>query len=45
MTMPCDCILISGEVYVNEVTLTGESIPVPKFEASIGDGSTFYEEN
>lgn len=28
--VPCDCILIKGEVMVNEASLTGESIPVPK---------------
>lgn len=30
MFLPCDCILIEGEVLVNECTLTGESIPVHK---------------
>ena len=29
--IPCDCILISGEVYVNEASLTGENIPIGKF--------------
>lgn len=28
--MNCDCILISGDVMMNEATLTGESVPVPK---------------
>ena len=28
---PCDCILISGEVLMNESMLNGESTPVPKF--------------
>jgi cation-transporting ATPase 13A3/4/5 len=31
MSIPCDCILMSGEVLLNEASLTGESIPVPKF--------------
>ncbi len=37
MIVPCDCILVSGEIYVNEVTLTGESILFPKFELKITD--------
>jgi len=28
--MPCDALLISGEVLVTESVLTGESLPVPK---------------
>ena len=28
--LPCDCVLISGEVIVNECSLTGESVPVRK---------------
>ena len=30
MTIPCDCILLSGEIFMNEASLTGETIPVPK---------------
>jgi cation-transporting ATPase 13A2 len=30
MKIPCDTILLSGEVLLNEVSLTGESIPIPK---------------
>ncbi|KAL4456644.1 hypothetical protein ABPG74_000751 [Tetrahymena malaccensis] len=30
MTIPCDCLLIQGELLMNEVSLTGESIPIPK---------------
>jgi P-type E1-E2 ATPase len=29
----CDSILLQGEVFVNEASLTGESIPVGKFPA------------
>jgi cation-transporting ATPase 13A3/4/5 len=29
--VPCDSILISGEVLINESNITGESVPVPKF--------------
>jgi cation-transporting P-type ATPase 13A2 len=29
--LPCDCILLSGELLLNESSLTGESIPIPKF--------------
>lgn len=43
MHVPCDCILVAGEAYVNEVTLTGESLPVPKFEVDCGP--LYYEEN
>lgn len=28
--MNCDCIIIKGDVMVNEATLTGECVPVPK---------------
>jgi cation-transporting ATPase 13A3/4/5 len=30
MMIPCDCIIIKGEVMVDEASLTGESVPVPK---------------
>jgi P-type E1-E2 ATPase len=30
MKIPCDCILIAGDVMVNESLLTGESCPVRK---------------
>jgi P-type E1-E2 ATPase len=32
--MMCDCILVKGEIYVNEASLTGESMPIGKFPAS-----------
>lgn len=28
--LPCDCILIDGELYLNEASLTGESVPIQK---------------
>ena len=28
--MNCDCAIITGDVMVNEATLTGENIPIPK---------------
>lgn len=31
MTLPVDCILIKGEVVLNEGMLTGESIPTSKY--------------
>ena len=30
LTVPCDCILLTGDVLVNECSLTGESIPITK---------------
>lgn len=29
--MPCDCLLTEGDIFVNEASLTGESIPIAKF--------------
>ena len=31
--MCCDCILVHGEIYVNQASLTGESMPIAKFPA------------
>lgn len=28
--MPCDSILVQGELYLNEASLTGESVPIGK---------------
>jgi magnesium-transporting ATPase (P-type) len=28
--MPCDAVLIQGDAYMNEESLTGESVPVAK---------------
>ena len=30
MVMPCDSLLLEGDILVNESFLTGETIPVPK---------------
>lgn len=30
MKLPCDCVLLSGCVLVNECSLTGESVPILK---------------
>jgi len=31
ISVPCDCVLVSGDALMNESMLTGESIPTPKF--------------
>jgi magnesium-transporting ATPase (P-type) len=31
--IPCDCILVDGELYLNEASLTGESVPIAKSPA------------
>ena len=44
MKLPCDVILISGEVIINESMLTGESTPIPKFPINSSPDSIFdYE--
>lgn len=44
MTVPCDCLLIQGELLMNEVSLTGESIPIPKVSINSSDDTPFdYE--
>jgi cation-transporting ATPase 13A3/4/5 len=40
MTLPCDCVLLSGETLMSESMLTGESIPVSKSAAHPGKPST-----
>ncbi len=30
LSIPCDSILISGDLLINEASLTGESLPIPK---------------
>jgi len=37
MQLPCDAILISGELLLNEASLTGEVTPIPKFAISATD--------
>ena len=38
MKLPCDCILLAGEVMVNESILTGESCPVRKQQLDLPKG-------
>ena len=37
ISMPCDCILVSGNVVVNEAIISGESCPVNKFNLPLND--------
>lgn len=30
--VPCDSIVVSGHLFVNEVALTGENVPISKME-------------
>lgn len=39
--MNCDCVIIDGNVIVNEATLTGEGIPIPK--SAISDQKLEFE--
>jgi P-type E1-E2 ATPase len=41
--MPCDAVLIQGEAYMNEHSLTGESVPVGKFRVSHLQSDEFPE--
>jgi len=41
LTIPCDCILISGEIYVNEGSLSGESIPIKKIAINSEEKNCF----
>ncbi|EAR89099.1 E1-E2 ATPase family protein (macronuclear) [Tetrahymena thermophila SB210] len=37
MSLPCDSMLLSGDVLVNESSLTGESLPIPKISIDQND--------
>ena len=40
--MPCDAILLTGSVIINESMLTGESIPVIKSSLPLVDDTTTF---
>jgi cation-transporting P-type ATPase 13A2 len=41
--VPCDCLVIQGELFVNEVNLTGENVPIPK--TAVSEEKNFYDKN
>jgi len=43
MRIPCDCILLQGQVLLNECSLTGESVPITK--SAIPHNSDVYNVN
>ncbi|KAL4467819.1 hypothetical protein ABPG74_013154 [Tetrahymena malaccensis] len=43
--LPCDCVLICGEALLNEVTLTGESLPIPKYPLPSQNQKFSYSKN
>ncbi|EAR86806.2 E1-E2 ATPase family protein (macronuclear) [Tetrahymena thermophila SB210] len=43
--LPCDCVLISGEALLNEVSLTGESLPIPKYSLPSTNEKFSYNKN
>ena len=40
-TVPCDCVLLQGDLYMNESSLTGETIPIQKTPISPHSESLF----
>jgi cation-transporting ATPase 13A2 len=42
--MPCDCIVLTGSVIINEAMLTGESIPVIKSSLPIVSSDKYCTE-
>ena len=43
MQIPADCIILSGQVLINESSLTGESLPIIK--RSLDSENTNFQEN
>jgi len=45
MELPCDIILLSGECFVNESNITGETEPVPKTKLEMSSKKFNYIED
>lgn len=43
--IPCDCVLLSGDLLINEASLTGESIPIPKVPIDNLDEKVSFEKD
>ena len=45
MTIPADCLLLSGQVRVNEATMTGESAAATKVAFEVGDSLLYFDKS
>lgn len=45
MKLPCDVAILSGELFANEASLTGESLPIAKFPLQYNDKILNFDED